>query len=152
GDTLSEAPGLSTAEIRKGGIRLFSASAVVQAQADGFAALGVASALLIGLLARERGAGGQWISSSMLSTNAHAMADHVVDHDDAPTAIGPGADMRGPHACYRIYDASTGWVFLAAPSQRDWDALASALVSSVDLASDPRFTTDALRREHDGAL
>src|SRR5207302_10579743 len=98
------------------------------------------------------GAGGQRIASSMLSTNAHAMADHVVDHAHAGAPVGPGDDMRGPSALYRIYDAADGWVFLAVVSERDWDDLVVALRPFIDLASDERFATDVVRGEHDRAL
>ncbi|MHB8463913.1 MAG: CaiB/BaiF CoA transferase family protein [Acidimicrobiales bacterium] len=152
GATVREEPNLSLPEIRASAIRLFSGSAIVQAQADGFAALGVATALLLGLLARERGAGGQRVASSMLSTAAHAMADQIVDVELAPPARADCDDMRGPHALYRIYDAADGWIFLAAPAPSEWPELVKALASHVDLGSDERFATDTSRREHDDAL
>src|SRR5581483_11041630 len=67
GDTVAGAPDLTAADILDGHIRLFSASAVTSAQADGFAALGVATAMLLGLLARERGGDGQTISSTTVA-------------------------------------------------------------------------------------
>ncbi len=52
GDGVSERPGLDMDQIREGAIRLAGSATVTSAQADGFAALGVASSLLLGLLAR----------------------------------------------------------------------------------------------------
>ena len=51
GDTVAEAPGLDLDQVRDGAIRLSGAGAQTNAQADGFAALGVATSLLLGLVA-----------------------------------------------------------------------------------------------------
>src|SRR5205085_2801539 len=83
---------------------------------SGFAALGVTTSLLLGLLARDRTGEGQRVCSSMLTTATHAMAEQVVDIEGNPPASGPGEDMRGPDALYRVYDAADGWIFLAAPA------------------------------------
>jgi len=152
GDTVPERPGLTMEEIREGAIRLSGSATVTSAQADGFAALGVATALLLGLLARARGAGGQKLEGSMLLTASHAMADHVVDFVGNPGPPNPGRDLRGPHARYRIYDAIDGWVFLAAPQEREWEPLADALAAHVDLRRDARFATEADRLANDQAL
>ena len=145
-------PSMSLDEVTEVSNRLRGASSSRYAQADGFSALGVATSLLLGLLARERGAGGQELFTSMLETTAHAMADHVVDYRGSPGGVTPGADMRGPSALYRIYDAADGWVFLAAPQPGEWDRLAGALAPYVDLGADPRFSSVADRRAHDTAL
>ena len=55
------------------------------------------------------------------------------------------------HALYRLYQARTGWVFVAAPSHSDWEALAAGIGRS-DLLADPRFATPDSRRESDDAL
>jgi crotonobetainyl-CoA:carnitine CoA-transferase CaiB-like acyl-CoA transferase len=152
GDAVPERADLDIDEIREGSIRLTNAGTVSSAQADGFAALGVASSMLLGLLARARGKGAPQMFSSMLHTATHAMADHVVDYPGNPGPPSPGADLRGPHALYRIYDAADGWVFLAAPREHEWNALADALSSRADLRTDPRFATEADRRHNDKAL
>jgi crotonobetainyl-CoA:carnitine CoA-transferase CaiB-like acyl-CoA transferase len=149
---VSETTGLSTEEMMEGHVRLFSASAIPQAQADGFAALGVATSLLLGLLVRERGEGAPVIASSMLATATHAMADQIVHTPGAAPPLGVSAELRGPSALYRIYDASDGWVFLAAPSAQDWADLVVALHERVDLDSDDRFATSELRVANDVAL
>lgn len=137
--------------VRRGSRHMLSAGTAVNAQADGCAALGVATTLLLGLLARERGAGGQDIEASMLVTAAHLVAEPDVER---PTAGGRHVDpeLRGFHARYRIYDASDGWVFLAAPQEREWGGLVAILEDHVDLASDERFATEALRRANDADL
>jgi crotonobetainyl-CoA:carnitine CoA-transferase CaiB-like acyl-CoA transferase len=124
----------------------------MNAQADGIAALGVATSLLLGLLGRARGSGGQKLEGSMLLTVSHAMANHVVDYPDNPGPATPDLDLRGLNARYRIYDAMDGWVFLAAPQEREWKPLAGALAAHVDLLGDPRFATEDDRRTNDDAL
>jgi crotonobetainyl-CoA:carnitine CoA-transferase CaiB-like acyl-CoA transferase len=88
----------------------------------------------------------------MLATNIHAMVDQIVDVEDSPPPPGPGADMRGPSALYRIYDAADGWVFLAAPAPTDWLELVAGLRAHVDLGADERFATADLRITNDAAL
>jgi len=152
GSTVPEQPGLGTDAIRQAAIRLAGSGTVASAQADGFAALGVATSILLGLLARKRDGGPQHVLSSMLSTCSHAMADQVVDFAGNPGPPDPGPELRGPSARYRIYDAADGWVFLAAPQAREWDALADALAGHVDLRADERFATEGTRRQNDSAL
>ena len=151
GDTVRAEPGQSLSEVRDGSIRLFAGAAIVQAQADGFAALGVATSLLLGLLSRDRTGSGQTISSSMLLTATHAMADQVVDYERAPERAKTPPDMRGLSALYRIYDAVDGWVFLAVTSDREWAKLVAALAAVPELA-DSRFVTEAGRAEADEDL
>ena len=152
GDTVPEHAGLDLEQVHDGAIRLSGAGAQTNAQADGFAALGVATSLLLGLVARERGAGGQAMVTSMLSTIAHAMGAQVVD---APgTAGSPTRDheLRGLSARYRVYDSADGWVFLAAPYEHEWEPLVTALASHVDLAGDSRFAAEADRCRNDAEL
>ncbi len=152
GDTVAEAPGLDLDQVRDGAIRLSGAGAQTNAQADGFAALGVATGLLLGLVARERGAGGQTMVASMLSTIAHAMGAHVVDVPGTAGTATPDHELRGLGARYRIYDATDGWVFLAAPCEHEWEPLVAALAPYVDLAGDGRFTNESDRCRNDAEL
>lgn len=122
------------------------------ATADGSAAIGAATALLLGLVARKRGCGGQHVASSMLHTATHSIAEHVTDFPDRPAGLDAGPDMRGPSALYRTYDASEGWVFLAAPQPSEWPDLVAALLPYVDLARDGRFATADSRAVHDAEL
>ena len=93
GDTVHETPGLPMDHPRRQHPAVLGIRPVAQAPADGFAALGVATSLLLGLLVRAR-AGGQ-LEGSMLVTAAHAMADQIIDIE-APPRRGPGTDLRGP--------------------------------------------------------
>jgi len=152
GATVRARAGLSMEEIQDGARRLSAAGALANAQADGFAALGVATAILFGLVARSRGAGGQELFSSMLNTSAHAMSAQAVTYPGAPHEPAPDPELRGLGSLYRVYDASEGYVFLAAPSGDDWERLVAALAPHVDLASDARFADGASRNANTTAL
>jgi crotonobetainyl-CoA:carnitine CoA-transferase CaiB-like acyl-CoA transferase len=129
-----------------------SSAAMGVGHADGFSALGVASALLLGLLARERGAPGQAMQSSMLLSMAHVLVEDMVEYDGrAPMATSdPG--LHGLSARYRLYETGDGWVFLAAPVASEWDDLVSALKPYVDLGADARFADEESRVAHDAEL
>jgi crotonobetainyl-CoA:carnitine CoA-transferase CaiB-like acyl-CoA transferase len=134
GDLVEERAGMSIDEIRHGSFLLTVGAVITNAQADGFAALGVATGMLLGLLARARGAGGQEMTTTMVNTNAHAMSAETVDYPGSLGEPRPDLDMRGLHARYRTYDAADGWVFLAAPSDREWQRLVGALAPYTDLS------------------
>jgi crotonobetainyl-CoA:carnitine CoA-transferase CaiB-like acyl-CoA transferase len=151
GDLVEERAGMTLAEIRHGTFLLTVGAVVSNAQADGFAALGVGTAVLLGYLARQRGKGAQELTTTMINTNAHAMSAQVVDYPGSPGEPGPDIEMRGLSALYRSYDARDGWVFLAAPQDEEWSRLVSALAPYVDLA-DARFADRAARATNDEAL
>ena len=152
GDLIVERPGLTIDEIRTGARLLTVGSTTPAAQADGFAALGVATGMLLGLLANKRGAGGQEMLATMVNTGAHAMSAQIVQSSGCRAEPAPDLDLRGLSALYRIYDAADGWVFLAAPAAREWTALVGALSAYVDLGADPRFATAAARSTNDADL
>lgn len=112
---------------------------------DANSALAAATGMLLGLLARKRGAPGQSMLTTMLCTAAHVLSDDMVEYAgraDAPT-VDHGIHGFGP--LYRLYEAAEGtWVFLAAPTEREWKALAAAM----ELTGDSRFTTAAGRETH----
>jgi len=65
-----------------------------------------------------------------------------------PPRAGSGNPIAAPYQCYRARDAD---LLIAAPSQRLWQALTTALGSS-ELAQDPRFATVSQRTENLQAL
>jgi crotonobetainyl-CoA:carnitine CoA-transferase CaiB-like acyl-CoA transferase len=152
GGSVPERPGLALAEAQDGARRMGAAAAGANATADGFSALGVATAILVGLVGRARGADVPPLLTTMLSTVAHAMSSEIVTYEGSPSAPFADEQLHGFGARYRTYDANDGWVFLAAPSEREWVALTKALAAYVDLASDARFATEADRRANDAAL
>lgn len=153
GQTVPEGAGLDMTQIRDGARRLSAASAMSNAQADGFAALGVATAILFGLSARAFGAGGQELFSSMINTGAHAMSAHAVTYPGAPFEQVADPELRGLAGTYRVYNAAEGYIFLAAPSQRAFDRFIGALTTeeAAPLRSD-KFSTPELRTANDQVL
>jgi crotonobetainyl-CoA:carnitine CoA-transferase CaiB-like acyl-CoA transferase len=88
----------------------------------------------------------------MLLTTSAAMADAIVDYAERPATPIADQGLHGFSARYRLYQAATGWVLLAAPSEKEWPGLAAALHGYTPLSSDPRFATEEDRRANDAAL
>jgi len=151
GDAFPQRPGLERGETKRAALRINSAAMVV-GQADGFSSLGVATALLLGLLVRRRGGPGQALNTSMLLTMAHVLAEDMLEYEGRVPFRGTDAQQYGLHALYRLYETADGWVFLAAGAPGEWEPLAKALTPVVDLADDPRFADPECRREHDAEL
>ena len=90
-------------------------------------ALTVATAVLLGLNARERIGVGQYIETTMLTSAAYVMS---LDLTVFPGAVAPPLPDRGQygrHPLYRLYPTAAGWLFLAALRPREWDALIAVL-------------------------
>jgi crotonobetainyl-CoA:carnitine CoA-transferase CaiB-like acyl-CoA transferase len=147
GPSIPDGAGLSLDAIKPASIRL-NWSAQAPANADGCAALGVATALLLGLVARERTGLGQPMLTSMLATTMYAVSDDGLAYDGKPPRRVPDPMLHGFSALYRLYETSGGWIFLAAPKPAEWTRLAPI----VGLADDPRFATPAARETNDAAL
>ena len=125
--------------------------AIPSAQADGVAALAVASSLLLGLLARTRGRPLGTMTSTMIGSASHALLDRIVDYPGRPASPTVDADGYGYSALYRMYRAAEGWIFLAAPAADEWRDLVTALAEEVDLG-DERFASEQSRRDNDARL
>lgn len=151
GLTGEDAGSLTIDQVRNISRRLGGAGTTDVAQADGVACNAVATAILFGLIARERGAGGQELGTSMLNTSSHMMSGFSVTWPGAspPAMVTP--DLTGLNALYRIYPAASGFVFVAAPGDAEWHALATEL-DGQGLSADPRFATAASRKANDAEL
>jgi len=134
-------------QLLSGARNLRAGGAVPAVQSDGVAALGVASALLLGLYARRRGIALTGLVTTMLGSCTQALIGRNTSYQGRPPLSRVDDEFRGLGPLYRLYRAADGWVFLAAPAPRDWAALAAA----VDL-SDPRFATTESRAANAGAL
>jgi crotonobetainyl-CoA:carnitine CoA-transferase CaiB-like acyl-CoA transferase len=117
--------------------------------ADAGAAMAVGTAMMLGLIARQRAGVGQYLESTMLCSNAYAVSQGFFDYEGADR--GAPHTQDGVHALYRLYPTAAGWVFLAAPSPADWARLRDAL-GPLGLASDGRYSTAEGRTEHDADL
>lgn len=153
GPSIPHGPELTLDEIKPASIRL-NYAAQAPGNADGASALGVGAALLLGLLARERTGRAPSMLTSMLCTTAYAVSDDGIDHPDRPPRTEPDPLLYGMGALYRLYACASGWVFLAAPQEREWPALCAALAAhgAADLAGDARFACTADRARDDAAL
>src|SRR5581483_10308268 len=80
GPSIPHGPDLALADIKPASIRL-NLAAQAPGNADGCAALGVATALLLGLLGRARSGVSDDILTSMLCTTAYAVGGDCIDYD-----------------------------------------------------------------------
>lgn len=145
-------PPADMSDIRRGAKILHAAGAVNCAQADGIAALGVGTALLLGVYAQRRGIEVSDMTTTMLGTAQQAMMVLNTQYEGRHDVPVVDPDFLGLHALYRLYPAADGWVFLAAPYDHEWAQLQTALAPYVDLAGDARFSSGASRRAHDAEL
>ena len=152
GSSVPERPGMSTSEIRVNAMRLAAAGTTEYAQADGLSAVTCASAMVLGLLARDRTGIAQSLLTTMLTSTAHALADDMVEYAGRPETPTADEDLYGYSALYRLYEASDGWIYLAAPQPREWDSLVRSLADDADLSDDERFTSPEQRRANGAML
>ncbi|MET7769458.1 CoA transferase [Nocardia sp. NPDC005366] len=138
--------------LRAGARTLHAAGAVPAVQSDGVAALGVASAMLVGLYAKRNGVELSNMVTTMLGTVHQALITYNTSYEGRPEIATTDAQFYGLGALYRMYRAGDGWVFLASPLPSEWEALVKALAPYVDLAADARFSTPQDRRDNDAAL
>lgn len=139
-------------EAHRRAVTLHAGSATPAVQSDGIAALGVASALLVGLYAKRHGIELPHMRTTMLGTALQALINHNTGYSGRPAIESADDQFYGLNALYRMYEAADGWVFLAAPLAGEWPALAKAMAPYVDLHADERFAGPASRAEHDQAL
>ncbi|MCW2496309.1 CoA transferase [Jatrophihabitans sp.] len=139
------------ADVRARSVQMMAAAGGAATQPDGIASAAVASALALAAYLARLGHPGQVIRTSMLHSTIHAMADQMVEFDDKPPVPTVGPDGYGLHALYRLYETSSGWVFLAAPAEREWHSLVSA-TPFAPLAADSRFADESSRAKHDAEL
>lgn len=92
---------------------------------DATAAANAATALLLALFAKKRLGRGQYVSTTMLVSNAYSVADDFCDYADKPEDSVLIGDGLGLEPFYRMYRCAEGWVFLAAPTTRDRSRLMS---------------------------
>lgn len=140
---------LTLEEVKRTSIRL-AAGAMGPGNADGFAALGVGTAMLLGLVGHVRHGGGNVLRTSMLSTVALALADSSVtnssDGGGTPRGIDVDPELLGVSPWHRLYATVDGWLMLAALSPVERDALASHAGVDLDDGLDHAACVEALER------
>ncbi len=115
------------------------------------AALVVAAVVTMALYARARTGHGQTAETRMMLSNVYTLSEHFIDYPDRPRRVMPDAELYGLHALYRLYRARDGWIFLAAPDDRDFERLCERLGDG-GLGQDSRFSTRAARHRNDAEL
>ena len=118
---------------------------------DPNSAMVLGSAMAMALFHRERTGQGQYLETSMLGSNLAVNSDDFIRYQGKPPRKEVDENLYGTGALYRLYRASEGWVFLAAPKQDEWEALCAALGRD-DLRSDARFASAEAREKNEAAL
>lgn len=152
GPIIPESPDLDLEVIKPAALQL-GAAVMGGGNSDGLSAVSAGTAMMLGLVARKRGAGAQDLLTSMLSCTAHALSEVMVRYDGAPAVVTADSSVFGLAALYRLYETAEEWVFLAASSDAEWARLVAALgPQAAALAEDPRFGDVAARRTNDAPL
>jgi crotonobetainyl-CoA:carnitine CoA-transferase CaiB-like acyl-CoA transferase len=138
-------------QLLSGARNLRAGGTVPAVQSDGIAALGVASGLLLGLFARRRGIAMTDMTTTMLGTCTQALIGRNTSYQGRAALTLVDDEFRGLGPLYRLYRAADGWVFLAAPAEREWPALAAALAAYGSLSAE-RFASRESREANAGAL
>jgi crotonobetainyl-CoA:carnitine CoA-transferase CaiB-like acyl-CoA transferase len=141
----------SRAQLLSGARNLWAGGTVPAVQSDGIAALSVASALLLGLYAKRRGTALTDLVTTMLGSGTQALISRNTSYRGRPPLSRVDDEFRGLGPLYRLYQAADGWVFLAAPAEREWQALTAALADYPRLR-DERFATAEGRATSAAAL
>jgi crotonobetainyl-CoA:carnitine CoA-transferase CaiB-like acyl-CoA transferase len=141
GASIPESENMELSEIKSASMRLVMAVMGV-GNADGFASVTAGTALVLGLLARARGAGAHELHTSMLTSASHALSEVNVSYRDRPEVPVADPGLHGFNARYRLYETADGWVFIAAPTDAEAARLAAVLAPYA--AIDPYATDDEL--------
>lgn len=151
GGSIPDGPDLPLDVVKPAAMQL-AAAVMGVGNSDGLSAVSVGTAMLLGLVARQRGAGGQAMLTTMLSSTAHALSEVMVEYEGRPDAPTADAGIHGFGALYRLYETAEEWVFLAAPTNREWQRLVDTLPDGRRLAEDARFASASARAAHDAEL
>lgn len=103
-------------------------------------------AVLMALQARHTTGRGQYLDVSLLDSQLawHVYAAGAVFYDaPRPRRMGSAHPSIVP---YQAYHVSDGWLIIAVGSEKLWHAFCGVL--DLDIASDPRFSSNALRAAH----
>jgi crotonobetainyl-CoA:carnitine CoA-transferase CaiB-like acyl-CoA transferase len=119
---------------------------------DPTAGLQGAVAVLAALIHRRRTGEGQHIDLSQWESTMALLPEALLAQSmtgSAPERDGNHDTLWAPHAIYRCA-GDDRWVSIAAADDDEWRRLAGLV--DPGLASDPRFATAALRKQHEDAL
>jgi crotonobetainyl-CoA:carnitine CoA-transferase CaiB-like acyl-CoA transferase len=94
---------------------------------DPGSALGAATALLLGLEARDRTGEGQVLETSMLASSAFILSGEMVSYAGKPPWRLPDQGQHGIGERRRLYQGTDGWLFVAAEDDLSWAAVGEVL-------------------------
>jgi crotonobetainyl-CoA:carnitine CoA-transferase CaiB-like acyl-CoA transferase len=134
--------------------------------ADPVAAVGCATAMILGLYAKLRTGQSQYVESAMVVSNIYLNYEDALCYEGKPPRRSPDQGQLGLSATYRLYETAPAvdraaidphgnqdprWVFLAAESDEEF-AKFCKVADRADVARDPRFATQEARAANDSAL
>jgi crotonobetainyl-CoA:carnitine CoA-transferase CaiB-like acyl-CoA transferase len=131
GHPLANAAKLPIAELKREAWRMLRAN---EANPDVNAAIAAATALMLGLHARDETGEGQSMMTTMIASNMYANSDELIDYEGRRPLRMPDEGLYGLSPAYRLYETSDGWVFLSCLRGREWEAFC-ALIDRADLVS-----------------
>lgn len=118
---------------------------------DPIAGSGVATGVMLGLAARLLTGKGQYVETSMMTSNVYCNSDDAFDYVGKPPRRMPDKAQLGLEATYRLYETASGWIFLAVQFDQEFAAFCK-VIGREDLAGDTRFASWAARYEHRDVL
>lgn len=98
-----------------------------EANPDVNAAIAAATALLLGLHARDATGQGQALMTTMIASNLYANSDELIAYDGRPPVRVTDGELYGLGPLYRLYETAEGWVFLACLRRKEWEAFCAAV-------------------------
>jgi crotonobetainyl-CoA:carnitine CoA-transferase CaiB-like acyl-CoA transferase len=113
-----------------------------EANPDVNAAIAAATALMLGLAARDASGHGQSLMTTMIASNLYANSDELIAYEGRPPVRQADAQLLGISPLYRLYETADGWVFLACLRRKEWETFCRAveredLISTWDAAWAP---------------
>jgi crotonobetainyl-CoA:carnitine CoA-transferase CaiB-like acyl-CoA transferase len=114
-----------------------------------------ATALLVGIAARDRAGIGAEMTTSMLCASAHLFSGDWIRYDGRPPIAEVDSELLGTDALDRLYETSDGWLFVGVDSTAAYQRLVAAVEQhrgSAGSLAEERFSTVADRLANDDAL
>ena len=118
---------------------------------DVSAAVAVGTAMALALFAKERTGKGQYLETTMLTSNSYVTSDDFIRYEGKPPRREPDRLLRGLGALQRLYRTADGFISLTCTTQQEWERLCEA-IGRPTLAADPRFADHEARATHDAQL
>ena len=148
-DPLAQAwMGLQFAQGGRGNPPVFLAQlAPTDFSSGGMVALGA----IMALYARERTGIGQKVDCNLLNAGAVLREEDFLRYEGKTSPPIADGGQYGLSALHRLFETKSGWLYLIAESQDEWESMCAAIGRS-DLLEDARFTSATTRAENDDAL